>query len=163
MIILFIYALASSCATLHSMFKSCDPMNKALEVSYTGGYIPIQPTDFVYIWHCLSHNYPRTTDKISSRYFYYFHRQTHKHHILLYTIIQGAADRHRERLLVVSQRLMTEAHLNGYYMTALYDWESLIYFRLLAGHKNSLILWNVLYTVRSSDEAVMFAQCINPF
>jgi hypothetical protein len=121
-VILFIHALVSSCATLDSTLKSCDPVNKALEVSYTGGYIPIQQTDFVYIWHCLSHNYPRTTDKIWSRYFYYFHRQTHKHHILLYTIIQGAVDRHRERLLVVSQKLITEAHLNGQYMGVLYDW-----------------------------------------
>jgi hypothetical protein len=48
-IILFIYALASSCATLHSILKSCDPVNKALEVSCIGGYIPIVPTDFVYI------------------------------------------------------------------------------------------------------------------
>jgi len=79
---LFVYAMIPSCTTLHSMPKSCDPVNKALEVSYIGGYIPIYPdisryipissTDFDYIWHCLTHNYPRTTDEISSRYLYYF-------------------------------------------------------------------------------------------
>jgi len=54
------------------MLKSCDPVNRALEVSYIGGYIAIPPIDFDYNWHCLSHNYPRTTDKISSRYLNYF-------------------------------------------------------------------------------------------
>jgi hypothetical protein len=33
--------MASSCATVYSMLKSCDPVNKALEVSYRGGYIYI--------------------------------------------------------------------------------------------------------------------------
>ena len=71
-LIFFMYAMASSYATLHSMLKSCDPPNEALEFGYIGGYIPIPPTDFDYIWHCLSYNYPRATEKISSRYLYYF-------------------------------------------------------------------------------------------
>jgi hypothetical protein len=50
------------------MLKSCHPVNMALEVKYIGGYIPISPIDFDYIWHCLFPHYPRSTDKIYSRY-----------------------------------------------------------------------------------------------